>query len=449
MTYRSARGARPARGGRSSPVPPPLATPGPIGAAAPRARSSGSTGSHRSSWSASTASAGTSSIAPKRPHLDRLATSGVRARRTDPVVSEQDVSRITTPWSPASTPGTTVWSRTTCGIRSFSAPRTRSAAATRSRTAAGTAASRSGSAPSDCGLRTSPYFWPGSEAEIGGVRPNVSVDRYDGDYRRTALRIDIVLDRLTLEPSRRALIRDALLQPDRRCRRTATIRTSRTGGGCRDPGGGRPGRLSARRPRAARPRGIRTGSGLDLILVSDHGMAANSLERAILLDSYVDIETANLVDWTPVLAALWPKPENGRAASTEALHGAHPHLSVYRRDEIPERYHYRDCIGAYPSHPGGRGRGLGDHHVAVASRPTPATLLRVAATATTTSWSRWAPCSWPAGPSFRSGLLVEPFQNIHVYELMCHLLRIPPAPNDGELATVRHLLRECAVESPS
>ena len=35
------------------------------------------------------------------------------------------------------------------------------------------------------------------------------------------------------------------------------------------------------------------------------------------------------------------------------------------------------------------------------------------------------------GPSFKAGLEVEPFESIHVYELMCQLLGIGPEPNDG------------------
>lgn len=40
------------------------------------------------------------------------------------------------------------------------------------------------------------------------------------------------------------------------------------------------------------------------------------------------------------------------------------------------------------------------------------------------------------GPSFKSGLEVEPFESIHVYELMCKLLGIVPEANDGHLSTL-------------
>lgn len=40
------------------------------------------------------------------------------------------------------------------------------------------------------------------------------------------------------------------------------------------------------------------------------------------------------------------------------------------------------------------------------------------------------------GPSFKRGLEVEPFESIHVYELMCKLLGIVPEANDGALSTL-------------
>ncbi|MGH7645231.1 MAG: alkaline phosphatase family protein, partial [Gemmatimonadales bacterium] len=68
-------------------------------------------------------------------------------------------------------------------------------------------------------------------------------------------------------------------------------------------------------------------------------MAATSPERYVYLDDFVDVSSITVIDWSPV-ALLAP-----RAGSAEdlyrALAGKHPHLTVYRRAEIPERLHYR------------------------------------------------------------------------------------------------------------
>jgi hypothetical protein len=46
-----------------------------------------------------------------------------------------------------------------------------------------------------------------------------------------------------------------------------------------------------------------------------------------------------------------------------------------------------------------------------------------------------------AGPAFRSGLVVEPLQNIHIYELICRILGLRPAANDGSVDSVKQMLR--------
>jgi hypothetical protein len=44
------------------------------------------------------------------------------------------------------------------------------------------------------------------------------------------------------------------------------------------------------------------------------------------------------------------------------------------------------------------------------------------------------------GPAFEKGVVVPPFQNIHVYALLAHLLGVKPAPNDGSLDSVKAVL---------
>ncbi|XP_049756755.1 ectonucleotide pyrophosphatase/phosphodiesterase family member 3 isoform X1 [Elephas maximus indicus] len=45
------------------------------------------------------------------------------------------------------------------------------------------------------------------------------------------------------------------------------------------------------------------------------------------------------------------------------------------------------------------------------------------------------------GPSFKEKTEVEPFENIEVYNLMCDLLHIQPAPNNGTHGSLNHLLK--------
>ena len=41
----------------------------------------------------------------------------------------------------------------------------------------------------------------------------------------------------------------------------------------------------------------------------------------------------------------------------------------------------------------------------------------------------------------KSGMVVPPFQNIHIYDFMCAVLGLQPAKNDGDPAVTRDMLR--------
>jgi predicted AlkP superfamily pyrophosphatase or phosphodiesterase len=45
------------------------------------------------------------------------------------------------------------------------------------------------------------------------------------------------------------------------------------------------------------------------------------------------------------------------------------------------------------------------------------------------------------GKAFKRRKIVEPFSNVEIYNLMCRILGLTPAPNDGDFANVKRLLR--------
>ncbi len=46
------------------------------------------------------------------------------------------------------------------------------------------------------------------------------------------------------------------------------------------------------------------------------------------------------------------------------------------------------------------------------------------------------------GGAFKKGFVSEPFQNIHIYSLMCKILGLKSAKNDENFHEVSHLLRD-------
>lgn len=175
------------------------------------------------------------------------------------------------------------------------------------------------------------------------------------------------------------------------------------------------------------------------VLVSDHGMAALSPDRVIVLDNYLDVSTVDIVDMEPVLAV---SPKDGDVERVyAALKGKHPRLAVYRRDEIPVEY----GLAFHPRLPAVIG--IADEGWNIASQRT------------VQRWGesdRHPPMGThgydgrlrsmhglfvAAGPRIKNGVMVKPFENIHIYEFMCAVLGLTPAKNDGDPSVTRDMLR--------
>lgn len=268
------------------------------------------------------------------------------------------------------------------------------------------------------------WFWPGSEAEIGGVRPTVW-QKYDA-----TLSFENRLDSLVawLERSRGA------------APVVATLYLEETNSIGHKFGPGSPelaaaikvaddriGRLRARLEAA--------GIAANLVIVSDHGMTPISLERVILLDDYLD-PTAVQVDFDGPVAGF--RPLRGDAEAIVRALARVPHAKVYRAEELPARFHLRDNprippvwlvpeegweIYFRPRLEGYRRNfNKADHGYDPAFPSMHGIFLA-------------------HGPAFRRGAEIPALENIHVYNLLCAALRLIPAPNDGDERLVNAALR--------
>lgn len=272
------------------------------------------------------------------------------------------------------------------------------------------------------------FFWPGSEAAIQGMRPNFW-KRFDSSIPHRA-RVEQIMEWLDLPEKERPTFITLYFSdvdheahvsgPDTAPEVDAAIARVDSAIGFLLAG--------------LDERGI--SDQVNIIVVSDHGMAAMSPDRVILVDDYINLQDANVIDWTPNIAL---RPDEDHVDEIyRALKGASPHLKVYRKEEIPERFHYRNnpritpilgvadegwsisSRGYYDSRPDrfeGGGHGWDNQVLSMGG-------LFIA-----------------SGPAFRKGLVVSPFQNIHIYELICHVLGLEPAPNDGSLDSIRVMLR--------
>lgn len=273
-------------------------------------------------------------------------------------------------------------------------------------------------------------FWPGSEALINGRQPTFWM-KFDDKFPHAA-RVAQVLEWLRLPEGRRPSFVTLYFSdvdtaghrfgPDSSEVREAALLVDRALGEF-----------------VAGVESLGLQSRVNYVVVSDHGMAATAPERMIRLDDFIDVESVDVIDWSPVLGL---SPKDGDVERVyRALKDKHPSLAVYRRAEIPPGY------------------GLADH-------PRVAPVVGIAAegwgVTSSREMARWAEPGRRApggnhgydarlksmqglfvatGPRLRAGEVVKPFENIHVYELMCALLGIAPARNDGDPGVTRGFLR--------
>jgi predicted AlkP superfamily pyrophosphatase or phosphodiesterase len=174
---------------------------------------------------------------------------------------------------------------------------------------------------------------------------------------------------------------------------------------------------------------------VDIVVVSDHGMAGLAADRVIYLDDYIDMTKVEVVDMTPV-GAITPKPEY-EAEAYRRLKSANPHMQVYRKGEVPERFHFN-------AHPritklvtiADEGWTM-TTHAAVQRNGAP----KGGAHGYDNLLPSMGALFIAAGPDFREGVTVPPFQNIHVYDMLARVIGVTPAPNDGSADSTRAVLR--------
>ncbi|KAF6298481.1 hypothetical protein mRhiFer1_004541 [Rhinolophus ferrumequinum] len=274
------------------------------------------------------------------------------------------------------------------------------------------------------GLKTGSFFYPGGNVTYQGMA--VTLSRKEGilhnykDEKEWRANIDTVmtwftkedLDLVTLyfgEPDSTG----HKFGPDSQERKEMVAQVDRTVGYIRD---------------SIRRSGLE--SRLNLIIASDHGMSTVNKSASDLVEfhkfpnfTFKDIEF-ELLDYGPNGMLL---PKEGKADKVyEALKDAHPRLHVYKKESFPKSFHYANNPRITPllmySDPGYVIHGRlnvqfnnGEHGFDNKAMDMQ-TIFRA------------------VGPSFKRGLEVEPFESVHVYELMCKLLGIVPEANDGDLS---------------
>jgi predicted AlkP superfamily pyrophosphatase or phosphodiesterase len=283
------------------------------------------------------------------------------------------------------------------------------------------------------GRRTAAMFWPGTEAEIKGVRPTYWRP-FDGKLP-AADRVAQVLEWLALpeaeRPSVITMYQDTVdhaghdFGPDSPETASAVADLDRTLG-----------TLIA----GVERQGV--ADRTTIVVVSDHGMTNVSENRVIWLDDYLDTSAVDVIESDATLH-LRPRPDTpARAAEVyRRLAGAHPRMHVFTRESIPARFHHQASARIPPI------VAIPDTGWAITTRQRRSDRAKdgLAPARGSHGYDPSEPQMHAlfvaAGPRVRRGLNIAPMANVHVYNFLCAVLNLTPAPNDGDLSMVRRFLR--------
>ncbi|XP_071955926.1 ectonucleotide pyrophosphatase/phosphodiesterase family member 5-like [Antedon mediterranea] len=188
---------------------------------------------------------------------------------------------------------------------------------------------------------------------------------------------------------------------------------------------------------------------MNIIITSDHGMADVSVERVIELDKFVNSSLYEYDNNTPVIG-IWPNKEEDDNVIYNALKNVSEHMNVYRKDEIPQVFHYHDNRRIAP--------------ILLVAKEGWSIFQNL--TETFPNWNDTKhfkgahgydnrlevmhPVFVAHGPLFnRNQSQAAPFYNVDIYPLMCYMLGIQPSPNNGSFARISHILNLNPTEFPT
>ncbi len=186
-------------------------------------------------------------------------------------------------------------------------------------------------------------MWPGSEAHIGGVEPTY-VDKYSGK-EKLSNKVDRILQLLDIPGPEHP---DSSRKPPRPRLIAAYVPVVDSDGHKYGPNS-----TEIRQTITAVDdmlAGILTGLDernlaevVNIIVVSDHGMATTDTHRLIQLDDLVDVDLIEHMDGWPLYGLRLKDPANLVMVAQQLRQKAleNPNFDVYLRDEdMPERYHF-------------------------------------------------------------------------------------------------------------
>lgn len=270
------------------------------------------------------------------------------------------------------------------------------------------------------GKRVAVFYWPGSDVKVNGRYPDVYY-AYDRKPRLTLdERADGIISQLSLpEKKRPDLIMAYMEQPD---------------------GNGHKYGPQSKLTRGAvlyvdsllqslynRMQKLPYHADINLVVLSDHGMAWVPGDHAVKLLPHLKPE------WYMAVSGSVPANIYAKEGCKDSIYNALKnvdHISVWKKEDVPAYLHYgsNSRVGDVVVSPDLGYVAYDKPIIAGGTHGFDPLLLDMHA------------LFRAIGPAF-SHTEIPHFRNTDIYELICHLVGITPAPNDGDLNEIKEILK--------
>jgi predicted AlkP superfamily pyrophosphatase or phosphodiesterase len=183
---------------------------------------------------------------------------------------------------------------------------------------------------------------------------------------------------------------------------------------------------------------------VNIIIVSDHGMAKVDPKNAVFLDDYFDVADKKIADpilWTNEIVQIFPKPgmEDRIMNSLKGIQ----HTSCWRKKDIPERFHYKDGARVAPIICSSDEGWATTNHKRYDDWNIDNDMNQIRGAHGYDNELVSMRATFIAhGSAFKKHLIVEPFVNIQVYNVMARILGLKPAKNDGNFDLANEILKK-------
>ena len=169
---------------------------------------------------------------------------------------------------------------------------------------------------------------------------------------------------------------------------------------------------------------------VNIMIVSDHGMTETPSSKYINIADYLDLNDVITVGRGPFMEI---RPKNGNVDEIyQSLVGIE-HTQVFKKGETPEDFHYGNNNRIEPI------LLLADEQWSIV---TPGYSTSLGSHGYDPNYRSMDGIFIAHGPAFKSGFTGPKIHNIHLYEMMCKILGVVPANNDGSLEISKVFLND-------